>query len=78
MARNRLLHSWCIIHKWTSLICTAFLLVVCLTDLPRVFSEEINHWLSPPTRYATVPPEGDAQIEQINAPCGHSVRNDLY
>ncbi|MDG3581193.1 PepSY-associated TM helix domain-containing protein [Galbibacter pacificus] len=32
--------SW---HKWTSLICTIFLLLLCLTGLPLIFHEEIEH-----------------------------------
>lgn len=28
-------------HKWTSLICTIFLLMLCLTGLPLIFHEEI-------------------------------------
>ncbi|RCH54746.1 PepSY domain-containing protein [Mucilaginibacter hurinus] len=31
-------------HKWTSLICTAFLLLLCLTGLPLIFHEEIEHF----------------------------------
>ncbi|HEY3402468.1 MAG TPA: PepSY domain-containing protein [Ohtaekwangia sp.] len=34
---------WFEIHKWTSLICTAFLLMLCLTGLPLIFHEEIDH-----------------------------------
>lgn len=34
---------WYLIHKWTSLICTAFLLMLCLTGLPLIFHEEIDH-----------------------------------
>lgn len=36
---------WSRIHKWTSLVATAFLLVLCLTGLPLVFHDEIDHWL---------------------------------
>ncbi len=32
-------------HKWTSLICTIFLLYLCLTGLPLIFHEEIEHLL---------------------------------
>jgi len=32
---------WYRIHKWTSLICTLFLLSECLTGLPLIFGEEI-------------------------------------
>ncbi len=32
---------WDWAHTWSSLICTAFMLVVCLTGLPLIFSDEI-------------------------------------
>jgi uncharacterized iron-regulated membrane protein len=35
--------AWFLIHKWTSLVCTLFLLVLCVTGLPLIFYEEINH-----------------------------------
>ena len=34
-------------HKWTSLICTGFLLMLCLTGLPLVFHDEIDDALNP-------------------------------
>jgi len=34
---------WFLIHKWTSLVCTVFLLMLCLTGLPLIFHEEIDH-----------------------------------
>lgn len=30
------------VHKWSSLVCTLFLLLLCLTGLPLIFSHEIN------------------------------------
>lgn len=45
------LKAWATIHTWSSLICTVFLLLVCVTGLPLVFSEEIHNWLEP-TAYA--------------------------
>lgn len=33
---------WYIVHKWTSLICTAFLLMLCITGLPLIFHDEID------------------------------------
>lgn len=36
---------WFGIHKWTSLICTIFLLMLCVTGLPLIFHEEIDHLL---------------------------------
>jgi uncharacterized iron-regulated membrane protein len=35
---------WFLWHKWTSLICTVFLLLLCLTGLPLIFHEEIEHF----------------------------------
>lgn len=34
---------WQRIHKWTSLICTVFLLMLCITGLPLIFHHEIEH-----------------------------------
>ncbi|WP_313301666.1 PepSY domain-containing protein [Diaphorobacter sp.] len=35
--------TWTWVHKWSSLICTAFMLLLCLTGLPLIFHEEIEH-----------------------------------
>lgn len=43
----RTLRIWADLHKWASLVCTAFLLVICLTGLPLLFSDQINHWIDP-------------------------------
>lgn len=37
------IRKWYLVHKWTSLICTAFLLMLCITGLPLIFHEEIEH-----------------------------------
>ncbi|MGQ8366893.1 PepSY-associated TM helix domain-containing protein [Glaciecola sp. 1036] len=34
-------------HKWTSLICTVFLLMLCITGLPLIFHDEIDATLNP-------------------------------
>ncbi|ULA62189.1 MAG: Peptidase [Nitrospira sp.] len=44
---------WCLVHKWTSLLCTLFLLLLCLSGLPLIFAEEIDHWLEA----SVTPPE---------------------
>ncbi len=38
---TRTLRRWFVVHKWTSLVCTFFLLIVCITGLPMLFSEQI-------------------------------------
>jgi len=42
MSSVKKIQIWFQIHKWTSLICTAFLLMLCLTGLPLIFHEEIE------------------------------------
>lgn len=39
---NRNMKIWCFAHKWSSLSCTLFLLMLCLTGLPLVFHDEIE------------------------------------
>lgn len=34
--------AWSLVHKWTSLVCTLFLLMLCLTGLPLIFHHEID------------------------------------
>jgi uncharacterized iron-regulated membrane protein len=36
---------WYLVHKWTSLVCTVFLLVTCVTGLPLIFHEELEEAL---------------------------------
>lgn len=47
--------KWFWVHKWASLICTAFLLVICITGLPLIFGEEIEHLLDTDPPYASLP-----------------------
>ncbi|NMG64019.1 PepSY domain-containing protein [Azoarcus indigens] len=37
------MRRWGWIHKWSSLVCTLFMLLLCLTGLPLIFSHEIDH-----------------------------------
>jgi uncharacterized iron-regulated membrane protein len=39
------LRRWSFVHTWTSLISTAFLLLLALTGLPLIFHHEIDHLL---------------------------------
>jgi len=47
--------TWYLVHKWTSLVCTIFLLIICLTGLPLVFPHEIEHWLDDAKPLSDVP-----------------------
>ncbi|MCM8729353.1 PepSY-associated TM helix domain-containing protein [Hephaestia sp. GCM10023244] len=39
---NRTIKAWYLVHKWTSLVCTAFALMLCITGLPLIFHDEID------------------------------------
>lgn len=41
--QRRTLKIWFLVHKWTSLVCTLFLLLLFATGLPLIFWEEIAH-----------------------------------
>ena len=34
--------AWSWVHKWSSLVCTAFMLLLCITGLPLIFHHEIE------------------------------------
>jgi uncharacterized iron-regulated membrane protein len=46
MLKIKNIKKWFFIHRWTSLICTLFLLELCITGLPLVFANEIDQWLN--------------------------------
>ena len=46
---------WSRLHTWTSLVCTAFLLMLCVTGLPLVFHDEIDAALNPGSWTAAAP-----------------------
>ena len=57
---TRSIRAWYLVHKWTSLVCTAFLLMLCLTGLPLIFHEEIDALAGDPaTAMAGPPSSGD-------------------
>ncbi len=45
MLDARSVRRWSWIHKWTSLISTVFMLLLCITGLPLIFHHEIGHLL---------------------------------
>jgi uncharacterized iron-regulated membrane protein len=52
---TKALRKWSWVHKWTSLICTAFLLMLCVTGLPLIFKHEIDHLMHEEVEPADVP-----------------------
>lgn len=43
--QSKAMHRWTWIHKWSSLVCTLFMLLLCVTGLPLIFHHEIGHLL---------------------------------
>ena len=43
--QTRSVRIWIGIHKWTSLVCTFFLLILCTTGLPLIFHEDIDRYI---------------------------------
>jgi uncharacterized iron-regulated membrane protein len=43
--KTRTLRAWSWVHRWSSLVSTLFLLMLCITGLPLVFSHEIDEVL---------------------------------
>lgn len=60
MLNPKTLRAWFLVHKWTSLVSTLFLLLLCVTGLPLIFHHEIDHALGnsiDPPELAAVPAE---------------------
>jgi uncharacterized iron-regulated membrane protein len=64
------LRRWSWIHKWTSLVCTTFMLLLCLTGLPLIYHHEIGHLLGndveAPALPATLQPQR-ADLDRVIA-----------
>lgn len=46
------IRTWSFLHKWSSIVCTLFLLMLCVTGLPLVFHDEIDALLGGDTEAA--------------------------
>ena len=61
MLTTRALRTWTWLHKWSSLVCTVFMLLLCLTGLPLIFTHEIGHLLGTEME-APEMPQGTPQV----------------
>jgi uncharacterized iron-regulated membrane protein len=64
MLSSPTIRAWRAVHTWASLVCTVFLLILCLTGLPLIFHDEIDGWLSPGAPFATV--AADAPVASLD------------
>ena len=68
MMQPKTVKRWYLVHKWTSLICTAFLLMLCITGLPLIFYHELDHALgNAPTPPAMADNAPRASLDAIQA-----------
>lgn len=66
MAGVRRLKTWTWLHKWSSLVCTAFMLLLCLTGLPLIFHHEIDHLLGHEVQVRAMPANTPrASLDQV-------------
>lgn len=62
----RAIRGWYVVHKWTSLICTAFLLLLCITGLPLIFHHEIEELTGEAAKAPKMPPgTPDAALDRV-------------
>ncbi|KPX37361.1 PepSY-associated TM helix domain-containing protein [Pseudomonas ficuserectae] len=53
--KSQTVRRWSIVHTWSSLICTLFLLMLAVTGLPLIFHHEIDHLLGDAPQYQEMP-----------------------
>jgi len=61
------IRAWSWVHKWSSLVSTAFLLMLCLTGLPLVFTHELNHLLLDQSWQAAEPNAPKKSLDEVLA-----------
>ncbi len=72
MTSGKSLRTWAWVHKWSSIICTLFMLLLCVTGLPLIFHDEIDDLLYAQVKAAEVshnakPANLDAVIANVLA-----------
>lgn len=72
------IRRWYLVHKWTSIVCTAFLLMFCITGLPLIFHHEIDELTRAPVLAAKA--EGTASLDAIAADAlkGHPGWHNIF
>lgn len=76
MMSSSALRRWRWVHEWSSLVCTVFLLMFCLTGLPLIFHDEIDGWLEsrgqPPSAQAAIAqPAAAMNMDEVVAMVRH-------
>lgn len=61
------IRRWAMIHRWSSLACTLFLLVLCVTGLPLIFHDEVDAISGRLVRAASQPDAAPAPLDLVAA-----------
>ena len=70
------LRRWSWTHKWSSLVCTVFMLLLCITGLPLIFHHEIGHLLGTEVEAPAMPANTPhASLDQVLA-TAHALHPD--
>lgn len=67
---------WYLVHKWTSIVATAFLLLLCVTGLPLIFHHEIDELTRKPQVAAAVPEQRPFMLEDMIGRARQEVPSD--
>ncbi|WP_287927269.1 PepSY-associated TM helix domain-containing protein [Diaphorobacter sp.] len=68
MLSSAALRRWSWAHKWSSLVCTVFMLLLCITGLPLIFHHEIGHLLGTEVEAPAMPADTPrASLDRILA-----------
>jgi uncharacterized iron-regulated membrane protein len=61
------IRTWFLVHKWSSIVSTAFLLMLCITGLPLIFHDEIDTLTSEDHSEIAGPPsaQGGLPLDRI-------------
>ena len=60
------LRRWGFVHKWSSLICTVFMLLLCITGIPLIFHHELDTLLGDMPPMPTLPASQDKQRASLD------------
>ncbi|TFH67134.1 PepSY domain-containing protein [Gammaproteobacteria bacterium LSUCC0057] len=75
--KSQTIKWWARLHSVSSLICTAFLLMLALTGLPLIFEDEIDGWLNPAAPMNVVGGE-PLTLDQLLAAAKRSGEQPVY
>lgn len=63
----RAYRTWQWLHRWSSLVATGFLLLLCVSGLPLIFAHEIDHLTGNEVELPVVAPGADVPLDAILA-----------